>query len=361
MPEPLKNLYNREFISELCKYLQLEIDTFDTQRFTASVFDDEWNRKELKQRMQHISSMLQACWPDQYRKAIGILKPVSGNFSGLQHMIFPSFVELFGIDDFETSMQALEYFTSNSSSEFAVRPYIKRYPAETMQQMEAWASSSNEHVRRLASEGCRPRLPWAMALPAFKKDPAPVIRILNILKNDESEYVRRSVANNLNDISKDHPGMVVEIARQWLGDNKATDRLVKHACRSLLKQGEPRLLETFGFKKPDHIEISGFVVQNCVDFGGELAFSFRLQTQNKKLGKLRIEYAIDFMKHNGTRRRKIFQVSESESAGTSKTINKRHSFKPISTRKYYPGGHGLAVLVNGVELVCADFQLKVPD
>ena len=169
------------------------------------IFDNNWKDKALKQRMKHISASLHHYLPMQYSDAIQILMKSSSKFRGFQYMFFPGFVERYGLNQYETSIQALEHFTKHSSSEFAVRPFITKYNHKMMAQMEVWAESDNHPIRRLASEGCRPRLPWATALPEFKQDPAPILPILEKLKNDESEYVRRSVANNLNDISKDHP------------------------------------------------------------------------------------------------------------------------------------------------------------
>jgi len=357
MPEPLKNLYNEVFVASLACYLKSNDKQFDGKGFQKAVFETGWDQKELKERMNHIAVMLHEYLPGGYRENIKILKSTSSHFSGLEHMVFPAYVELYGMENFETSMSALEHFTPNSSSEFAIRPFIKQSPKKAMQQMETWAESSDHHVRRLATEGCRPRLPWAMALPQFKNDPRPVIRILEKLKDDENEYVRRSVANNLNDISKDNPEMVIAIAKDWLGKTPETDWVVKHACRSLLKQGEAELMAVFGFKKPGHISIREFTVQETVGIGEKLKFSFKLQTQKDRLGKLRIEYAIDFMKNNGLQKRKIFKISESDNSSQVKEICREHSFRLISTRKYYSGAHGIAVIINGHELVDGGFQL----
>jgi len=358
MPEPLKNLFNDVLILSLAGSVSAVYAKFDAEGFQKSVIDRSWQQKELKQRLIHISKKLHDYLPGDYRRNIDILKLASLKFSGLEHMVFPGYVELFGMEDFETSMSALEFFTEKSSSEFAIRPFIKESPEKTMQQMEDWAASANHHVRRLASEGCRPRLPWAMALPHFKKDPRAVLKILDKLKNDESLYVRRSVANNLNDISKDNPDDVIQIAKQWLGDNPQTDWVVKHACRSLLRQGVPQVMEIFGFEEPGHISVSGFSVQETVAIGERLKFNFKLHTHRQKLGKLRVEYAIDFMKNNGNQKRKVFKISESENMDQEKTISRSHSFKPISTRKYYPGAHGISVVVNGHELIEYNFHLR---
>ena len=145
-------------------------------------------------------------------------------------MLFPDYVECYGLEHFDSSISALETFTKYSSAEFAVRPFIMRYEQKMMSQMRKWSRSKNHHLRRLSSEGCRPRLPWSMALPAFKQDPTAILTIISALLSDGSEYVRRSVANNLNDISKDHPEIVIEITRQNLGQSDATDKLLKHAA-----------------------------------------------------------------------------------------------------------------------------------
>jgi 3-methyladenine DNA glycosylase AlkC len=226
-----------------------------------------------------------------------------------------------------------------------------------MKQMLSWAISDNHHVRRLACEGCRPRLPWAIALPAFKKNPEPVLSLLKILMNDESEYVRRSVANNLNDISKDNPEIVLNWAQQWLGENKNTNWIIKHACRTLLKQGNQKALALFGFAKAEHIEISQFEVQANVALGENLPFSFLLKCQKAQLGKCRIEFAIHFVKANGSQTQKIFKISESDYADKEKQIKKYFSFKKISTRKYYAGKHQLSIIINGVNLISKPFDL----
>ncbi|MEM8677332.1 MAG: DNA alkylation repair protein [Cyanobacteria bacterium P01_G01_bin.67] len=357
MPEPLKNLYSLELIASLCQEISALYGEFDSHGFSQYVIDDHWQKKELKERMRHISQSLHHFLPMKYAEAIQILINASTKFSGFEYMFFPGFVELYGLDKYEESIAALEHFTKYSSSEFAVRPFIKKYQGKMLKQMEMWAESDNYHVRRLASEGCRPRLPWAMSLPDFKKDPGQILPILAKLKNDESQYVRRSVANNLNDISKDNPQVVIEIASNWLGDSPQVDWIVKHAARTLLKEGEPEIMTLFGFTKPEHINLEAFHLQQSVEIGGEVSFSFKLKTHQQQIGKLRIEYAIDFLKKNGRQSRKVFKVSESVIRGQEKFVQKSHSFRKISTRKYYAGSHRIAIIVNGYELANQEFLL----
>jgi len=357
MPEPLKNLYNKRLIKGLGIEILKHHTSFDQKTFDRSVFDKNWKDKELKQRMRHIAECLHEHLPNNYRKAIKILKAVSAQFSGFEYMFFQDYVECYGLNDFETSMPALEHFTKFSSSEFAVRAFILQDEKRMMKQMQIWAGSNNHHVRRLATEGCRPRLPWAVALPTFKENPTPVLKILKTLMRDDSEYVRRSVANNLNDISKDNPAIVLQWAEQWLRGNKETDWIIKHACRSLLKQGDARALSLFGFAEASHINLDRFKVQPKAHMEEKLHFSFRLKTKDAMLGRCRIEFAIDFMKANGKQSKKVFKISEGEYLEQEKQVSKYFSFKEISTRKYYAGGHRLTIIINGVNQSTKPFQL----
>lgn len=165
-------------------------------------------------------------------------------------MFFPDYIERFGMEDYAVAVGTMERLTAFTSCEFAVRPFIKKHEGQMLEQMLGWSEHSSHHVRRLASEGSRPRLPWAMALPKLKKDPSPILPILENLKVDSSEYVRRSVANNLNDISKDNPDVALSVFRDWIGHSPETNRIVKHGCRTLLKQGVPEAMELFGFSYP---------------------------------------------------------------------------------------------------------------
>ncbi|NOY66796.1 MAG: DNA alkylation repair protein [Gammaproteobacteria bacterium] len=358
MPEAIKNCFNKTFIQSLTAGIQSHYPEFNAKKFNKAVFNKDWEQKELKQRMRHISISLREHLPDNYKKAIGILKKTSRKTGGFEAMVFPDFVEAYGLDHYDESIKALEFFTRHASSEFAIRPFIIKYKTRTMKQMHQWVSSSNHHVRRLASEGCRPRLPWAMALPEFKQNPKPVIKILTRLRNDNSEYVRRSVANSLNDISKDHPELILQIARQWLGRNNETNRLVKHACRTLLKKGHPEILSLFGYEKPDHITINQLENTHKLPIGDDLLFSFSINSKKKLLGKLRIEYAIDFTLANNKLSRKVFKITEGDYKITCKNINKKHSFRLITTRKYYPGRHRLTIIINGKTFCQGQFTLE---
>jgi len=360
MPEPLKNLYSQSLINDLGEKFKTEHASFNKKAFINNVLSNGWNQLELKDRMRRVSTTLGEFLPNNYPDAIEILLPVSKQFSGLEHMLFPDFVEQFGLKHFDVSMHALEQLTSGSSSEFAIRPFIIQAPKKTMKRMARWSRSKNEHVRRLASEGCRPRLPWAMALPEYKKDPSDVLDIILNLIDDKSLYVRRSVANNLNDISKDNPERVIATAKQYLGKSPESDWVIKHACRGLLKQGNKKVLPLFGYKNPKHVKIVNFKVDKKIYLGNKFNFEFELTTDSKKLGNLRIEFIIDFMKSNNKTSAKIFKISEGIYTENSKSIKKYFSFKEISTRKYYPGKHAITIVINGNKVETKNFLLQKP-
>jgi hypothetical protein len=195
-----------------------------------------------------------------------------------------------------------------------------------------------------------PRLPWAQALPAFKKDPKPIIGILELLKEDPSAYVRRSVANNLNDIAKDHPTLILDLAKRWWGSHPHTDWIVKHACRTLLKQCNPEALELFGLTQTTGISISQLEVSTPIHIGEEVVISFCVVNDSSTDTKLRIEYAIDFLKSRGSYSRKLFKLSEKNYQPGNSLIQTRHPFKQMTTRTHYAGEHFLTIIINGKEM-----------
>ena len=352
----LKNLYSQEFIKKLSNSLQNSYKDFKKDEFKKAIFTNSWESLELKQRMRHISKTLKVFLPFSYKEQIEILTAVKKDFKALEAMIFQDFVEVFGLDDFEVSMKALEVFTQDSSSEFAIRQFILKYEDKTMTQMKIWSQSSNEHLRRLSCEGCRPRLPWAIALPLFKKDPRKVFEIIELLKNDKSLYVKKSVANNLNDISKDNPHLVINFIKTNLGVSKNLDWICKHASRTLLKKADKEILKLFSFDKSKHVDIQNFSCDLSVKINESLNFSFELVSQ-EEIGNVRIEYAIDYLKSNKNHNKKVFMISQNEIKSSSKKFIKRQSFKNMTTRKHYSGIHFISILINGEELIKKEFLL----
>lgn len=362
MAEPLKNMYNRVFSDALSAAIVAVHPPFDADAFHARLYDDAWEGRELKARMRHITHTLRAALPQPYREALGILRQASPALNGLGFapMIFPDFVEVYGLDDWEASLLALEQFTQQTSAEFAVRPFLLQDQPRMMAQMTRWAAHPSEHLRRLASEGSRPRLPWAMALPALKADPTPILLILDRLKDDESEYVRRSVANNLNDISKDNPQVVLDTLRDWRADaSQNVQRLTSHALRTLVKAGHPEALGLLGYANDAAFAVTNLTASpDTVVVGDRLMFAFAVTSEAQAEQAAMIDYAIVFRRANGQPSRKVFKgIKRSFAPGESLSVEWRHSFRPITTRVYYPGEHAVEVQVNGVVLAQQVFML----
>lgn len=353
----LKDIYSPVFYDRLADILVQTVPSFEKQLFITQIFDDSFSQKELKDRMRHTTKVMRNFMPDDFGKASDILEKtihqLRKNHHGedsLAYIFLPDYIETYGLDDYNNAVKSIEFVTQFISCEFAVRPFIIKYGNQMLKQMEKWSLHENHKVRRLASEGSRPRLPWAMALPELKKNPEAILPLLENLKNDPSEYVRRSVANNLNDIAKDHPHIVLTIAKKWKGHSKETDAIIKHGSRTLLKQGHPEILNHYGLDSKG-LEISGFrIITPNVKLPESLEFEFSVANTNTESKHIRLEYAVYYNKANGQLSKKVFKISErTYLSGQKETIKRKQSFKPITTRKFYPGLHKLSLIVNGLE------------
>ena len=269
------------------------------------------------------------------------------------------YVGLYGLEHFVLSMTLLKEMTKRSSSEFGSRFFLLEEPKRTLSVLEKWTCDPSQHVRRLVSEGTRPCLPWAMRLPDFIKNPAPILPLLETIKDDEEEHVLRSVAKNLNDIAKDNPDMVAKIARRWLkGASKDREKLVCHACRTLIKQGHQKTLKALGYGPP-RIKLEKLKILTAhVPFGETLLFELWLTLTFKKDQPLIIDYAIHHRKANGGTIAKVFKWKKTTLAPLATLKAKRkHPFKKITTQVYYPGTHKLEILVNDISLGTKTFKL----
>lgn len=346
MASLLKDVFSAAFLQQLAALCQHHSPAFDRQKFLQHSLAADWEQLELKARVRRISQALHCSLNLAYTDAIAVLIPVSSHFSGLQGFVFADYVEVYGLDDPQTSFQALAHFTCFSTGEFAIRPFFLRHPELTLNQMKLWAGSDNLHLRRLASEGARPRLPWGMALKNFKKDPSPLLPILAQLKTDPEPYVQRSVANHLNDISKDHPELVLDIAQSWFGQHKITDWIIKHALRGLLKQAHPRALSLFGLQQLP-LQVLLKMLNAKVSAQQALHFVVELSGPEQLEANVRLEYKIGYRKKSGQLNYKVFQLSNKAWAGQQLTFERRQSFVDLTTRKHYPGQHHLQIMLNG--------------
>jgi 3-methyladenine DNA glycosylase AlkC/predicted GIY-YIG superfamily endonuclease len=347
MAELLKNTYSDEYIKRLGKTINRFHSSFNEKHFVKDVLGSGWADLELKQRMARISESIYKNLNCSYEESIGILNESAKNFTSDFGFFFPDFIEKYGMDDWNVSMKGLAEQTIYSTSEFAIRPFIVSDQIKAMKQMLKWSKSKNEHVRRLSSEGCRPRLPWSFSLKELVKDPSSIIPILENLVSDESLYVRKSVANNLNDISKDHPELALKLALKWYKTgNEHSQWIVKHGMRTLLKAGNPKALKIFGYSGKELFkEVSFEVITPLVLHNDKL--KTQIDFTLKRKGKVRIEYAIHFLRKKGDWGKKVFKVSEKEIEKGDHTITREHHFKTMTTRSYNEGVHAFEVILNG--------------
>jgi 3-methyladenine DNA glycosylase AlkC len=279
-------------------------------------------------------------------------------FRYLPHVLF---VQKYGLEDFEIAMRAQYELTKRFSAESSIRAFLVQYPEQTYERLVEWARDGSVHVRRLVSEGTRPRLPWAPRLRAFQRDPQPVIALLEMLKDDPERYVQRSVANNLNDIGKDHPDLAVEVCRRWSIDaTPGRAWIVKHALRSLVKQGHGGALALMGAGAVPNVAIDNVRLSpRNVMLGGRLRLSFEIVSTVRKQQTLLVDYAVHFVKANGATKRKVFKLRRLDlPAGGRVRLASAVSFADLTTRRHYPGRHRLEALINGAVHPLAAFDLR---
>lgn len=366
MPTPLKYMYDPAYFESLCPVLQEAIPGFDCRQFIFRVFNNSWPELELKQRVRHIACVLHdflssnfAIASQQIVTVSRLLKAKSKVEQNFANIFFADYIEVFGLEDPDQSMTAMEEITKLVSCEFAIRPFLMRYPQKTLGYFYRWCENQDHHVRRLSSEGCRPRLPWAMGIPALKNDPSPVLPILEKLKNDPSEYVRRSVANHLNDIAKDHPEVVITLIRKWRRKHPHTDWIIKHGSRSLLRSGNSKVLSLHGFDPDSQAKAGKLLLSSEVEIGQHLDFQFSFINEEEKPTCFRLEYAIDYLTSTGKTSRKVFKISESTfPPGEKFIIHRKQSFKNFTTRKHFKGKHFLSIIANGKKLTGAEFMVR---
>lgn len=383
MPESFKQYFNQASIQSLGTTLANKSVDFHLKAFVAQATAD-LETLEFKARSQQITRALINHLPSDIYEAIGLLiESLAPDFEALgvdaeqagwttqdfgaegisSWMIMPcaDVVAHIGLTEahFALSMQALEAMTSRFSSEFAIRPFLAAFPEQTLAQCLHWTAHPNQHVRRLASEGTRPVLPWGMKLPKLGADPTLSLPILDALKDDSSAYVRLSVANHLNDHSKLHPDWVCAMVQTWWQLDKPRQKLLKHGCRTLIKQGHEQTLALFGFsaiKANVHLALSTAQIL----MGDTFEIQLRIESTSTKAQPMLIDYIVWHQKANGKQTPKVFKWKEIVlNAGQKRELTKAHRIKPITTRTYYPGEHGIEIQINGKVYGRVEFKLTL--
>ncbi len=364
-----KDHFNETSVLNLGEQVKAAHPSFALQRFLEEV-NGELPELELKGRVQLIARALRNNLPDPYPEAQQVLLKTLGaplqtdrsiSENGFGYWPIAQFIEDHGVEELEASLKGMYEITQRFSAEFAIRPFLKKYPEQMFAVLKTWAQDENLHVRRLVSEGTRTRLPWGMRLHFLIEDPSPIIPLLEMLKDDPELYVRRSVANNLNDLSKDHPEMVMELLEKWSEDaSEEVQWITGHALRGLVKAGDARALAILGYGKVA-IEIHDFEVNpEEIKLGEKISINFMLRSKSKRPQNLMIDYIIHHVKANGGTSPKVFKLAKKQlGPGKDQLIQKNHAIKPVTTRVYYPGTHTIEIQVNGEIIAAREFELHV--
>lgn len=368
MAEPLIHQFGAEVPRAIAGMLQAVHPPFDASAFVRDALDG-YDRLSLMQRGQHLAQALRRHLPADFEQAVAILlasldQPQARErgrsldaFLFLPHTLF---VASYGLDHFAASMRAQHVLTQRFSAEFSIRAFLLHHPEATLAQLRRWASDPSPQVRRLVSEGSRPRLPWAPRLRAFQTDPTPVLALLELLKDDPALYVRRSVANNLNDIGKDHPQRLEETARRWLLDASPERRwIVGHALRSAVKRGAPGALQLLGFGQPAQLVLERARISPArVAPGAAVHLSFALRNAQPVAQRVLVDFCVHYVKASGRSQPKVFKLKAlTLGAGETVQLDKRLSLAPLSTRQHYPGVHRVDLLLNGQPVTLGVFEL----
>ena len=316
----------------------------------------------------HVATALRTHLPTDYPRAVEILvasatQPhdhrATGGMASFLYMPHLFFVAKHGLDHFEESMRAQHALTQLFTAEWSIRAFIEKHPEKTLVRLREWTADPSHHVRRLVSEGTRPRLPWAPRLRAFQKDPRPVIELLELLKDDPELYVRRSVANNLNDIGKDHPVLLAQVAKRWLrGAGEQRRWIVNHALRSAVKRADAGALGALGYGGRAAVKLRRIDVPATARIGGTARIGFEIHNPGRKLQRVMADMVVHFVKARGTGAKTFKLKALTLKPGESVAVGKSIALKQLTTRKHYPGRHRVDALLNGQRLPLGSFLLK---
>jgi 3-methyladenine DNA glycosylase AlkC len=361
----LRHMFDKAHLKRTADALFAAYPAFDRKRYLASF--TSLTSLPMKARVRYLSDELRALLPPDYAKALSILMKAvrGGKLQSFDLWPVTEFVQSYGLEELESSLEALKEITTHFTSEWAIRPFLNKYPKDTIKFLLKCARESNTNIRRWASEGTRPRLPWGERLHDFVKDPSPTLPILEELKFDDELFVRKSVANHINDIAKDHPALAIRLLKQWMNeagpkDQKKVEWTIRRALRTLVKEGHPEALSLLGVSSEAAVEIRKLRLgKEDLRMGEKLEFSFLTRSLSDRVQKLIIDYRIHFVKANGKPSAKVFKLRNFVLGPKSEIeVGKAHHIKEITTREYYNGVHTLDIQINGVVRKSAKFTLS---
>lgn len=345
----LKDLLGTAALARIAMAGEQASPRFDPGRFQGALGDD-FPDLSIMERVRRIGDALHAALPLPFPDAVGIVRTMGPLVDrGFQAVALSEYVARHGLDDVEGSMAALADLTGFGSSEFAVRPFLIRYPDTALATMRSWAGSGDEHVRRLSSEGTRPRLPWATRIPALTADPELAAPILERLKADPSPYVRKSVANHLNDITYRHPDWALAMMEGWAGKDAHTGWIIRHALRSLIKAGHPRALALVGAAGTVAVEVASFTVApSALRLGDRLRIAADIVSTGTQAQRLVVDYRVHYARPGGKASGKVFKLKTVDLPPAGRTrLEISQVIRDFSTRKHHPGAHRVDLIING--------------
>jgi 3-methyladenine DNA glycosylase AlkC len=367
MADALKDSFNADTVRAVARELHAAWPALDTERFVrrASRLGD----LGLTERAKHVARVMRESLPRDVPAALDVitrsfgppLERAEGNgLTVFRYLPHAYFIAEHGLDHLDASMTATHALTQRFTGEFTIRPFIERHPEAMLAVLTRWASDPSEHVRRLVSEGTRPRLPWASRLATFERDPAPIVNLLERLRDDPSEYVRRSVANHLNDLTKTHAQLVLGVAARWSENAPETRRrLLAHALRTLVKGGHAEALAVVGAHAQARARVTGEVSPRRVHIGDSLKVSVTVTNRERADARFVIDAAVHFVKSDGSARPKVFKLRAVTLApGASVTVSRTISFKQHTTRTHHPGRHLIEARVNGAATPLATVDVR---
>lgn len=360
-PALLKEIFNRERLAHIAAETAAVAPEFDAELFIA-LATEKLDDLGIMQRLRQVATSLHQSLPGPYSHTIEVLYALAPRINhSFASIALPEYVALYGQDHFDLSMEALRHLTRFGSAEFAIRPFLIRDLGRTLGVMERWADDENEHVRRLASEGCRPRLPWSFQLKELIADPQPVANILEALKCDPSLYVRKSVANHLNDITKEHPGWVLSRLAGWPLGNPHSKWIARHALRTLIKKGDRAALAVIGAGATPQVRVESFsVAPAAIVLGERIRLEASIASAWTEPQRLVFDYAVHYVKKNGVAARKVFKLKELNLAPAETCLlSAGQHIRDFTTRKHYPGHHRVELMVNGEVLAESGFDLAI--
>lgn len=358
-PALLKDILGPQALETIADSGAAATTHFDRDRFLVAACDG-LDALSIMERVRHIADAIHAALPSGYAKGLDVIRAMAPRLThGFQAMAVTEYVARYGLDHFDDSMKALADLTRFGSAEFAIRPFLAADTPRALTTMMQWADSDDDHVRRLASEGARPRLPWAARVPALKADPTLAAPILERLKADDSLYVRKSVANHLNDIAKDRPDWLLERLAEWPKDDPRTGWIVRHALRTLIKRGDPAALALIGVGHGAAVTVREFTVTPAaVRLGDRIAIAANLVSASSDDQRLVVDYRVHYARAGGKTAAKVFKLKSFElAAGDRASLKINQTIRDFSTRRHHPGRHEVELIVNGQTMAAAAFDI----